>query len=84
VLKAECGYRGYWLYLPLFTATACGLGAGAVRAFAKVESLREIAPRVSGRLAAVAAGGFAVFAAAATWMLLRSNLVLFSSTGVTP
>ncbi len=76
VLKAEYGYQGYWLYIPLFVATACGLGAGAARAFAAVASLRDIVPQVSGRLAGVAAAGFALFAAIATFIILHSNLIL--------
>ena len=30
ILKPEYGYQGYWLYVPLFAATAAGLAAGAV------------------------------------------------------
>jgi hypothetical protein len=91
VLKAEYGYQGYWLYLPLFVATACGLAVGAVQPFAAVASLRDIVPSVSGRLSGVAAAGFALFAGIATWIILRSNLLLidhqwlhFSFQGVSP
>ena len=74
--------------MPLFVATACGLGVGAVQPFARVASLRAIVPLVSGRLAGVAAAGFALFAAIASFMILHSNLILiehkwalFSFTG---
>jgi hypothetical protein len=47
ILKPEYGYQGYWLYVPLFAATAAGLAAGAVQPFARIESLRDIVPGFS-------------------------------------
>ncbi|MGB9494552.1 MAG: hypothetical protein WCA83_07095 [Azonexus sp.] len=78
LLKPEYGYQGYLLYVPLFVSTAAGLGAGILQAFAGVGSLRHLVPRASGRLAAVAAIGFALFAAVATGMVLKSNLILLT------
>ena len=58
------------------------LFAGAVMGpNVRVPSLRMIVPRVSGRLAGVAAAGFALFLAIASFTILHSNLVL---QGVTP
>lgn len=79
ILKPEYDYRGYALYLPLFTATAAGLGAGAIQPFARVASLREVIPRVSGRLAALTAAGFVLFTMIATWFVLSSNLILIEN-----
>ena len=76
VLKAEYGHQGYLLYIPLFVATACGLAVGAVQPFAAVASLRDIVPTVSGRLSRLAAIGFALFAAIATFIIFHSNLIL--------
>ncbi|MEO8594279.1 MAG: hypothetical protein ABI759_13250 [Candidatus Solibacter sp.] len=76
VLKAEYGYQGYWLYVPLFVATACGLGAGAVQPFAGIASLREIVPLASARLSTVALAGLALIAVIATVIILHSNLIL--------
>lgn len=76
ILKPEYGYRGYLLYLPLFAATAAGVGAGAVQPFRRVASLTAVVPAVSARLAAVAAGGFLLFLAVATAMVAKSNLIL--------
>ncbi len=76
ILKPEYDYQGYALYLPLFVATAAGLGAGALQPFARMPSLATSLPRLSARLAAVAAGGFIMFAALATWFVLASNLIL--------
>lgn len=79
ILKPEYDYRGYALYVPLFAATAVGLGAGALQPFAGIASLRDIVPRVSGRLAGLAATGYIVFAAIATAFVLSSNLILIES-----
>ena len=76
ILKPEYDYQGYWLYLPLFVATAAGLGAGAMQPFARVASLCQIIPRASARLAGLAAGGYFLFALVATYFILASNLIL--------
>jgi hypothetical protein len=76
ILKPEYGYQGYWLYLPLFVATAAGLAAGAVQPFARIESLRGIVPGFSRLLAAIAANGFALTAVIATAMIWQSRLIL--------
>lgn len=78
LLKPEYGYQGYALYLPLFAATAAGLSAGVLRSFSRRPSLAPIVPRLSGRLARFAAIGYGLFALIATWMIGRSNLVLFA------
>jgi hypothetical protein len=76
ILKPEYGHQGYWLYVPLFAATAAGLGVGALQPFRHVASLKGIVPAVSARLAAVAAGGFILVAAVATAMIAKSRLIL--------
>lgn len=76
LLKPEYDYQGYWLYLPLFAATAAGLGVGALRPFAGVASLSAVLPQLSRRLAWIAALGFALFATVATVMIAHSNLIL--------
>jgi hypothetical protein len=76
ILKPEYGYQGYWLYVPLFGATAAGLAAGAVQPFARIESLREIVPGFSRNLAAIAANGFVLTAVIATAMIWQSRLIL--------
>ena len=78
LLKPEYGYQGYLLYVPLFVSTAAGLGAGVLQPFAGVGSLKVLVPRASGRLAGAAALGFALFAAVATIMVLKSNLILLA------
>ena len=76
ILKPEYGYQGYWLYVPLFGATAAGLAAGAIQPFACIASLREIVPGFSRNLAAIAANGFALTAVIATAMIWQSRLML--------
>lgn len=76
VLKPEYDYRGYWLYVPLFAATAAGLGVGALQPFAGREGMRELIPAMSGRLAEVSAGLFVVFSALASFMIVSSRLQL--------
>ena len=76
ILKPEYDWQGYWLYVPLFAATAAGLSVGAIQPFRRVASLAAVIPAVTARLAAVAAWGFLLFAAVASVMILRSNLIL--------
>ncbi len=76
LLKPEYGYQGYWLYLPLFAATAAAVGAGALQRFSRVPTLIHVVPAISRRLGIVAAAGFVLFGLAATFMVLRSNLKL--------
>jgi hypothetical protein len=78
LLKPEYGHQGYLLFVPLFVSTAAGLGAGILQPFAGVGSLEVLVPQASGRLAGVAALGFALFAATATIMVLQSNLILLA------
>jgi hypothetical protein len=79
ILKPEYDWQGYWLYVPLFLATACGIGVGAVQPFRRVDSLRQVIPALSARLAAIAAVSFLLFTAVATIQIVRSNLVLLGS-----
>ena len=76
ILKPEYSYQGYCLYIPLFIATAAGLGAGAMQPFANRPSLTAIVPRVSARLAKLSAASFLLFTAVSTWFILASNLIL--------
>jgi hypothetical protein len=76
ILKPEYNYQGYWLYVPLFGATAAGLAAGAVQPFARIASLREVIPEFSRRMAAIAANGFFLTAAIASFMIWQSRLIL--------
>lgn len=77
ILKPEYDYQGYWLYLPLFAAAAAGMSAGVLRIFSRWPSLEIVVPKLTGRLAGIAAIGYGLFALIASIMIWRSNLILF-------
>lgn len=76
ILKPEYDYQGYGLYLPLFAATAAGLGAGVLRFFSRRPSLSRVIPASTGRLAGIAAFGYLAFLVIASALIWRSNLIL--------
>lgn len=76
LLQSEHGHAGWWLYPPLFLASAAGLGVALTAPQARFPSLAAAAPTLARRLALVSLAGFALFAALAGWYLGRSNLVL--------
>lgn len=78
LLKPGYAYVGYVLYVPLFTATAAGLGAGVIAPFRAIPSLSAVLPREIRRLTLWALLGFALFYGLATALILRSNLILWS------
>jgi hypothetical protein len=76
LLKAGYDYVGYWLYIPLFTATACGLGVGVITPFARLASLREVIRLEAQRFAILTLAGFSLFYLVASYLLWRSSLLL--------
>ena len=76
LLKVGYVYVGYALYLPLFAAAAAGLGAGVIAPFRRIASLHAVIPGEIRRLALLALAGFGLFYGLATWLMLRSNLIL--------
>ena len=76
LLKTGYDQVGYALYVPLFAATALGLGAGIIASFRHVASLRSVIPGEVRRLIQLALLGFGLFYGVATWLILRSNLSL--------
>jgi hypothetical protein len=76
LLKAGHDSVGYALYLPLFAATAFGLGAGIIAPFRRIASLQAVIPSEVRRLTILALVGFGLFYGVATWLVLRSHLIL--------
>lgn len=76
ILKEDYNYFGYGLYVPLFAATAAGLGVGVIRPFARIPSIVQTVQAASRRLTLFALALFVLFALLATWAVWRSNLVL--------
>lgn len=78
LLKAGYSYVGYALYIPLFAATAAGLSAGLMAPFRRAVSLQAVIPGEVRRLVGLALAGFGLFYAVATWLMLRSPLILLN------
>jgi hypothetical protein len=76
LLKSGYDFVGYALYLPLFAATAFGLSAGVIAPFRLIVSLQAVIPVEVRRLTMLALVGFSLFYGVATWLILRSHLIL--------
>ena len=76
LLQPDYGRIGYALYLPLFGATAIGLGLALSAAFARRQSLRDVLAAAAPPLVITAAAGLTLFAALAAWITSQSNLIL--------
>jgi hypothetical protein len=82
LLKAEYGYTGYLLYVPLFFGTVLGLGAGAVRRFAGVASLATVVPGLTRRLVGGSLALLVVSTLWVTYLVAGSGLMLLGNEGV--
>ena len=76
LLKSGHDFVGYGLYVPLFAATALALGAGLMEVWRSAPSLKAIIAIRGPRLAGLSLILFALFYGLATWLVLRSNLLL--------
>lgn len=76
LLQPEYGRIGYALYLPLFGATALGIGLALTSAFGQRESLRGVLARTAPKLVIAAAAGLTFFALLTVWITWQSNLIL--------
>ena len=76
ILKSGHGYAGYFMYVPLFIATALGLGAGVIAPWRKIPSLKQAVARDAPRLGWLAVGFFALFYLGATWAVTSSGLTM--------
>lgn len=76
LLKAGHNFVGYWLYVPLFAATAFALSAVAVGHWQKTVSLAPFAAKERVRLSWAAVALFAVFYIIAAGLILTSNLTM--------
>jgi hypothetical protein len=76
ILKSGHGFIGYYLYIPLFIATATALGAGAISPFRKIQSLNAVVPVDSRRLVIISMLCMLLFYAVATYSILSSSLTM--------
>ncbi|MDO8747136.1 MAG: hypothetical protein Q7J70_05690, partial [Thermodesulfovibrionales bacterium] len=77
ILQKEYDYIGYPMYLSLFTATVCGMGAGVLNPFRKKESLRDVIPLFQKRLVAAALLSYIVFLAISVYPMVFSEFKLY-------
>jgi hypothetical protein len=76
ILKAGYDYIGYALYLPLFAATALGLGVGVVSPWRDIPSLRVAVAADARRFTMTALLLLAIFYLVASLAVARSNLTM--------
>ncbi len=76
LLKAEYGWIGYALYLPLFTGTALAAGLALTLPLARAVSLHPVLARTVPRTAAVGTLLLALFVGQVVWLSWFSNLRL--------
>ncbi|MEA3291194.1 MAG: hypothetical protein U9Q71_02650 [Pseudomonadota bacterium] len=76
ILKGGHEFMGYYLYIPLFLATALALGVGAIAPFSRIESLGEIIRRESRAFVGLSLALMLLFYAVAAYAILGSNLTM--------
>lgn len=76
IIMQEYRYIGYFLYLLLFGAAVTGIGVGVLAPFRRVESLQAVLGGLLGKLAMVSLVCYGVFAAAVTYRIISSNLIM--------
>jgi len=76
ILKGGHDFMGYFLYTPLFIATALALGVGAIAPFHKIPSLREIIPASSRRYITLSMLFLLAFYVVAAYAILNSGLTM--------
>ncbi len=79
ILKSGHHFMGYWLYIPLFIATALALGVGAISAFHKTPSLTEIISTDSRRFILLSMLMMLLFYLVSAYAILGSNLNMMST-----
>ena len=76
MLKSGYHYIGYFLYIPLFLATATGGCAPAIKWCRTFSSLKSIAPQMAHKLIIFSCTMFFVFYVLAAAAILKSNLTM--------
>ena len=74
ILKSGHGFIGYWLYLPLFTATALAIGVGLTSLWRRVPSLQGPAAVDGRRFTALSLVLFAFYYGVVAYAVATSNL----------
>jgi len=79
ILKSGHDFMGYWLYIPLFTATAMALGVGFITPFSRIPSLGGVITDDSRRFVILSMLLMLVFYLVAAYAILDSNLTMLGS-----
>lgn len=76
ILKSGHGFAGYWLYVPLFIATALALSSGVLGLWKNIPSLSAAVARDRPRLTWSAMLLFGVFYLVGAWLVSMSALTM--------
>jgi len=76
LLKSGHDFAGYFLYVPLFLATALALATGILSPFKNIPSLKDAIEQDVSRLSGFAVLAFIIFYALATFYVVNSNLTM--------
>ncbi|MFZ0791932.1 MAG: hypothetical protein WAM94_20145 [Chromatiaceae bacterium] len=76
ILKGGHGFIGYWLYVPLFAATALAIGVGAISLWWRLPSLAAAVRADARRFTGISIALFALFYGVASYAILTSNLTM--------
>jgi hypothetical protein len=76
ILKSGHDFIGYWLYIPLFAASALALGVGLISRWRALPSLQAVIAADSRRFTRVALTLLGLFYAVATYAVLSSSLTM--------
>jgi hypothetical protein len=76
LLKSGHDFAGYFLYVPLFMATALALASGTASIFRHIPSLKGAIEQGAPRLSGLSILAFFVFYSLSTFYVLNSNLIL--------
>jgi hypothetical protein len=78
ILKGGHDFIGYYLYIPLFAATALAMGVGAIAPFRRVPSLQGVIPAYSRRYIGIAMLLMLLFYLTAGFAVLNSSLTMMT------
>ena len=76
VIKPQFDYIGYWMYLPLFTATGIGMAAGILGLRRPPDSMADSFASLMKKRIAISVGLYLLFGLVALIAILKSNLIL--------
>ncbi len=76
LLKPGHGYVGYWLYIPLFAATAWALGLGLIGHWRRLPGIAAAVAADTQAFGRMALAALLLFHLVAAWSILYSNLTM--------